>query len=61
MSHDWNRASSLYEVRVMGLWVMSTAPKLSFDLYLMCASAPTGMVSLVSSQCNEFGNTSGYF
>ena len=46
MSHDWNRISSLYDVRVMGFWVISTAPKLWFDLYLMCAPAPTGIVLL---------------
>lgn len=30
----------------MGFCVTSTAPKLCFDLYLMCASAPIGMVLL---------------
>lgn len=45
-SHDSNRISSLNEVRVMGFCVTSTAPKLCFDLYLMCASAPIGMVLL---------------
>ena len=45
-SHDWNRISSLYEVRVMGFLVIRTAPKLWFDLYLMCAPTPTGIVLL---------------